>query len=757
MLRALTASFAFSLTLLLAACGGDADSSGGTAGSTPAPASVAASGNVVKGLIRNGIVSAWRWEAGAYVEVASARTGSGGEFTLDIPDPVPGEVLRLALDVSSDTSAGLRTEMLCDVAQCGSALRGEWVPLTSGMGLRSWASVDGDGGVTLMPMTAVSTLLVSHAESLGDGRLTAAGVDVARLRVAALFGLSPEQLLARPGNILDTLWLEAASPEAVRLSVLSAAVAELASQYDIGIDAVLTTLAERFNAYDGHLMQAGEPGSLADIYQGVSSLAAGNSAVLGKVEAWLAAAVAGLRSGELNTSACGDACVDFDSNSVLAALGEGSDTLGGDLRRLMTEQGATRIEDLLAAQLSRYGWLAGSDTLGLAEIAWNVVALSALSSVGMSGVSMPGVTLVREGNVLHLDGTYNQFDIDLDITVPPLLQQLYAYTPGSVQTFVIGARGSVQNGRLRGRLDGTLTIVADGTDLMPAKSAMMALYGAMAAQDATAASAAQAALLEAVGGIIRTGEGTFTLQGSAALARLELQGDALAETSLLAIEGRGEMHLDMDGLADGGIAAEGRADFGSLTLPNGDTFRLDPEQGHALTFALAADGTAALAIGAHVLGHEAAVSGSGRLVRLGPLLTHLRDNVATLAETLVLDFQPTLGQLLADLKGLELALTGQAVIPDYGHTYTLAIANGVLRVSQPDSTEPALELALLARGVLARAGGTWWMLGVDLATPGYPALTLADSSGGEWRWDFNFSGLVAGTASAIDACTDACR
>lgn len=154
--------------------------------------------------------------------------------------------------------------------------------------------------------------------------------------------------------------------------------------------------------------------------------------------------------------------------------------------------------------------------------------------------------------------------------------------------------------------------------------------------------------------------------------------------------------------------------------------------------------------------------GSGRLVRLGVLLNHLRDNVATLAETLVLadttdlDVQPTLAQLLTDLRGLELALTGQVVIPDYGHTYTLAVANGVLRISQPDSTETALELALLAKGLVARAGGQWRLVGLDLAVPGYPALTLADSDGGEWRWDFNFSGQLATTEPAISSCIDAC-
>lgn len=748
MLRALLASFAFSLSLLLAACGGD--SAPASAGSPPAlPASVSGSGNVVKGLIRNGIVSAWRWEAGTYVQVASARTGAGGDFVLDIPDPVAGEVLRLQLDVSPDTSPEQRTEMLCDVAQCGSAVKGEWVPLASGMGLRSWASVGADGVVTLMPMSPVSTLLVSHAEALNDGHLTAASVDVARLRVADLFGMTPQQLLSRPGNILDSLWLDAASPEAMRLSVLSAAMAELSTLSGLSIEQVMGIMLERFNAHDGHLMQAGETGSLADLYQGVSSLAAANPAVQHKINSWLTAAIAGLQSGQLNTAVCGTSCATFDSNDVLDALGAGSDTLGGDLRRVMAEQGAARIEDLLAAQLAQYGWLATPDSVALAGVAVDVALQSAMASAGLGDASLAGVTVVREGNVLHFDGVYNGFTLDLDVTVPPLSQQILDYQPGSVLSFVIGARGTVQNDRLRASLDGNLTIVADGTDFTATRTALTALAGAMLASDPVAAAQARTALLAAVADIIRTGEGTFTLQGSAALSSLQLQGDVLTEIRQLAISGRGQMHIDMDGLANGGIKAEGSLDYGSLTLPTGDTFTIDPAKGNSLTFALDADGTAALNIGAHVLGHDATVTGVGRLAALGPLLGHLRDNVAGLAENLSrilvsgIDFSPTLAQLLTDLKALSLSVSGQAVIPDYSHTYSLTIADGVMTLSQPDSSVAALRVELLAQGLLARAGEQWWLVGADLSTPAYPAVTLADSRGGEWRWDFDFAGLLA--------------
>lgn len=749
MLRALAASFIFCLSLLLAACGDDAAPPAGSAAPAPLPASVSGGGNVVKGLIRNGIVSAWRWQGGAYVEVATARTGATGDFVLEIPAPVAGEVLRLQLDVSPDSSPGMRTEMLCDVAQCGSGVRGEWVPLATGLGLRSWASVGADGVVTLMPLSPVSTLLVSHAESLNDGRLTAAGVDVAGLRVASLFGLTPEQLLSRPGNLLDPLWLELASPEALRLSVLSAAVAELSSMNGIGIEEILAMLLERFNAHGGHLMQAGETGSLADIYQGVASLAAANPELQAKVGSWVAAAIAGLQPNQLNTSACGEACVEFDSNDVITALGSGSDSLGGDLRRLMEEQGVTRIEDLIAAQLAHYGWLASADLLALAAVAREAAVVSALSAAGMGEPVVDGLAIVREGDVLHFDGQYNGFAIDLDITVPPLPTQFLSYVPGSTLTFVIGARGTVQNGNLRAHLDGNLTIRADGTDFTPLRSALEAVIAAAPTADEEAKGAARTALLTAAADIVRTGSGLFTLEGEAALARLESNGTALVETSRLAISGRGQLQLDMDGLADGGIEASGRADYGTLTLPNGDTFTIDPGLGHTLTFALGADGAASLRIGAHVLGHAATVSGSGQLENLGMLLGHLRDNVADLLPDLAqmatagLDPSLLVTQLVEDLGALELTVTGQAEIPSYGHTYSLSIANGVLALSQPDSSTVALQLELLSGGLVARAGEQWWLVGVDLSMPTQPMLTLADWRGGEWRWGFDLSGVLA--------------
>lgn len=740
MLRALLSSFVMTLALLLAACGGG--SGGDTAG---APPSATASSNVVKGLIRNGVVTAWRWSGGAYVQVGSARTGENGDFSLTVQDPVPGEVLRLALDVSSDTRPGYRTEMLCDVAQCGSGVRGDWVPLTTGLGLTSWISVGSDGALTVMPMTPVSTLLVRYAEDLGGGHLTAPTLDVARQRIAGLFKLTPEQLLARPGNIVNALWLDAASPEAIKVSLLSAAFAELSTASGYSIEQVLQHFATTFSQHDGHLMQDGEVGSLGDVYRAVGAIvtAAGAPAVQAWVQDWITGVTTALQSGQLNTAACAPDCQPFDSNVFLTALGTGSDSLGGDLRRVMNEKGAASLEQLLAGELSRYGWLLSADSVALTQSAVQVVGISALSVLGMAPAAPAGLAVVREGNVLHFDGTINGLVMDLDITVPPLLDTLQAYEPGTAMTFVFGAQGTVQNERLRASINGTLSIDATGTDFAPLRDAIAAYVMASMGSDPNAVLLAQASLLQSVGGVLRTGQAVFTLDGSAGVARLELQGDALVETSRLAVAGKAGLNVDMDGLVGGGVKASGQVDHGSLELPNGDTFTVNPEQGHYLRFALAQDGTAELNIGVHVLGHDATVSGSGTLAALGPLLSHLKDGIANQLQSLTLDFTALATQFMTDAQALALTVSGQAVIPDYDHTYTMTFAGGVLAISQPDSSAVALRVVFSSHGLVAAAGGKWWMVGVDLSVPSLPALLLSDSSGGEWRWDFDFSGVTS--------------
>lgn len=739
MLRPLLASVVCSLSLLLAACGGSGDTPAAPAAAAPPTAS--GSANVVKGLVRNGVVTALAWRDGAWTPVGGGRTDDNGDFLLEVTAVEAGEVLRLELGLSTDPSAP--TEMLCDVASCGSGVRGDWVALDSGLGLLSWARVGSDGSLETMPMTPLSTLLVRYAESVGGGRLDAASVAVARQRVAALLGMGGGDLMARPGNIDNPLWMQVASPAAVKLSLLAAAFAELAAQNGVGVGEVVEFMAGRFLEHDGHLMQAGELGSLQDLYAGVSLLLAapGAPAADAWVGEWLSARTASLQAGELSLPACAPDCGEFDSGAIIAALGTAEGSLGADLVRLLEERGHARLEALVAAELSHYAWLASEDSLALARAAVQLAVISAGQAFGGGPVAVEGLTMVREGNVLHFDGVLHGLSVDLDVTVPPVLEMLQAYVPGAPPVFVIGASGTLENERLRARIDGTLAIDSDGTSLTPLRNAIASLASAAVSGDAALVAAAQAALLEAIADIVRTGEATFTLQGSAGIAQLQLEGDALVETRRLAISGEGSLWVDMNGRLGGGIAASGSVTQGRIDLPNGDYVEVVPARGHFLRFALAADGSAEARFGAHVLGHGATVSGNGSIGGLGALLGNVRDQVAAALQTLSFDPAAFIAGLLEDLGTLTLAVAGEAEIPDYGHAYVLTIADGVLRLSQPNSSSVALEARLGTRGLLLSAGGQWWLFGLGLGEPGYLDLRISDSAGGEWLRSFPLPAL----------------
>jgi hypothetical protein len=759
MLRTFAAGFFLSLMLLLTACGGDGD--GGAAAATAAPTPTGtASSNVVKGIVRNGVVRALRWQDGAYVEVARALTGSGGAFALAVPEPRPGEVLRLELRLASGADG--HTDMLCDATQCGSATYGQWMPLTEELGLASWIRVEQDGRLTVMPLTPVSTLLVKYAESLGGGHLDAFSLEVGLLRVAALFRMDPADLLTRPGNIVDPLWLEAASPEAVKLSLLSAAFAELAHESGSSVEDVIAAYVAAFVENGGHLVQDGATQSLGDLYRTLDTLiaTAGSPTVQAWVTDWMNNFLAALQSGELNTTACAPACAEFDSNAFVDALGLTPDTLGGDLRRVMQEKGVSKLEELLAGELAKYGWLASSDSVAVAAVAMQVLAFGAQASLGMPPQPANGLTPVLEGNVLHVTGTQatgtpgDDMQVDLSITLAPLFELIGGYDPNApAPVFTYAVTGTVENSRMRASIDGSLAINSGDTDFRPLQYAMFSLF---TAGDPEAQAAAMQMFNAAIAGILRTGQASFTIDGSAGLARLELQGDQLVETSRLAIAGQAQLKVDMNGRNDTAIKASGSVTHGSITLPNGDHFEVDPDQGHFLKFALGADGTFGTHFAANVLGYAAAVTGEGRLTDLGTLLTRARNSVARsmengtdttgMADALV-------AQVLKDFSKLSLNVKGSAEIPQLGHSYTLTIADGHLRISQPDSDVTALDLSLGAPGLLAAAGGKWWLLGADFSDLTHPALTLADSNGGEWRWEFDFSGLLVGPAPVPDYTT----
>lgn len=717
MFRPLIAAFSLSFLLLLTACGSEG-SSPAAAGSPASTAGAAVSSSVVKGLIRNGVVRLSRFQSGSYVTVATATTDDAGAYQLTVPSPVAGEVLRLDLDLSTD--AGRPTQMLCDAAACGSKTFGEWVTLTSTPGLSSWVSINSSGNAVVMPMTPVSTLLVHYAERVGGGHMDAASLGLARQRVAGLFGISADDLLTRPGNVANGLFLQEASPAAVKLSLLASAFAQLATGGD-ALEDVIGGYADAFAENNGHLLQAGGDHSLQDVYGAVQQVlnAAGNPELQAAVVGWLNNAIAALEAGKLNP-VCheGNPCAEFSSDRFLTALGTGTDTLGGDLRRVMLEQNAGSLEALLAQELAQFRWLASNDSAAIAGIAVQSVGYAVLGSIGLPPTAGEGltVTLNNDTHVLHLEGTQNGMAVDLDIALTPL----FAAMQGS-KVFTFGAVGTLENSNVKASIDGTLTINAVGTDFTPL---LMAFIGAGDNPNA---------LAQALSGILKTGKATFTLAGEAGIVKK-------SNNSTLAIEGEASLTVNMAGGSNGAITASGAVAHGSITLPNNAVFSVTPQQGESLTFALGQDGTFSTKFTAFLLQHSGQVTATGKLAALGTLLTNLRNGVVGQIEAGTGDLMALLDQLLADVSGLRLTLNGQAVIPDFNHTYTLSYADGQMALSQPNSTTAALKLTFSDSGILAQAGSAWWLLGLGEDAQGGPAITMADDTGGEWV--FSLSGLL---------------
>ena len=123
-MKRLALSVAISTVLVLSACGG----SGGSSSSSSQSAAKAISGVAAKGVIQQGIVTAYELVAGNWVSRGSATTDESGQYTLNLTDYQNG-IVKLVL------SAGSNTRMKCDVADCDGASFGQSVALGSDFAL----------------------------------------------------------------------------------------------------------------------------------------------------------------------------------------------------------------------------------------------------------------------------------------------------------------------------------------------------------------------------------------------------------------------------------------------------------------------------------------------------------------------------------------------------------------------------------------------------------------------------------------------
>lgn len=715
-------------SLLLAACG---DDNTDTAAGTSSSASVIES-SAIKGVIHNGRVQASRWEDGVWSPVATAMTNETGGFSLDV-DGVPAGILRLQLSLSDDPAT--LTRMRCDApAGCGSAAFGEWQSLTTSPALLSWARVEASGDVTVMPLTPLSTMVVRYAESLG-GVLNESTIAFAQNRLAFILGVTPAALMTLPGDVTSPTFVAAASTDALRISLLSAAFAQLSAGGDV--NQTLNAFADAFVGNNGRLLQAGNV-SLASLLTAATEVAgqAGVDAARLSVNEWQLPLTT-LVDGQLLALTP----VVFDTNALVTDLG----ALGEDIKRVMRESGALNLEHLFVKELSEFGWLLGADTPVVAEVAMQTVVYAVMGSAYLDVLptSITQVPLVEgelnvalnrktstQPNQLVVSGTYKGLLVDLTI-------DLTSFTQGATdRLFTYRAVGSVANDSIDASINGVFSIDPHETDLAPLLAAI---------QSIAAGTGDIGSLVNVVTAMLVNGHGTFVLDGHAGIRNL-------LNNSQLAVTGKASAELDMDGAANGGVLLNGGIAYGDLVLPNGDSYRITRGSDEHLTFSLDGSGNGSMSakfLATILTVPEARVIASGSLSRAGLFVSHVRDEAVSVLNQLssgaTLDLANSLAAILAfDFSGMNLVVDGQAVVDGWGKTYRLAVRNGEISIYQPNSdTQVAMNLSLGQQGLFVRTTTRYWLVGVDFTNP---ALTVADSTGGESRYSFDtmlgyFAGL----------------
>lgn len=706
-------------TLALAGCGSDSGETASTdvpATDTETPSFTATgsgSSNVVKGVIRNGRITASQWANGHYEELASALTDDTGSYELTVSG-TPG-TLKISFDLSGDPEHP--TEMRCDApAGCGDKAYGEWVTLTEDLQLETWATLTESGLLDIAPMTALSTLAVRYAESLNSG-LNPSTLAFARQRLTAALGIPADTLTAVPGDITSPLWLATAGESAKRLTLLSAAFAQLSTTSGKTIRELLDQYATALADQNGHLVEAGQDDSASIDRLLASATAVGQQAgdPVSGIIAMFQQYRDGLRQDTLNTLPAKA----IDTNNLLNALGP----LGEDVRGVMSASGATTLEALILSELNQFRWVATTDTLVLAGNAIEIVVYGVIgakfldiyaaypfapSAIPLMDENGYVVTLHPSSKTMSFKGLRNGYQTDLTISIPRLSNAL------STGKFSVGANGSLTGGSLKAAINGTLSINALDTDLTGLANAINVMLQGGTIDPSV--------LTSSISALLKTAHGTGSLGGSASLESLINPG------SKIAVAGNASAELDMNG-NNGGISLSANVKNGSLELPNGDRFTIR-EGVDKLAITMGDNINIDAAFQARVLTLPLAdVKGTATVTTAGKLISQGRDAVTTQLDTGTINLGELFNAIAAlDFSSLHLTAAGTANIPDTGKLYRLSVDGSTMTINQPNSTATAMTLGLGRQGVTLAAGEYWMLFSPSFNPLG---ITVADSGGAE--------------------------
>ena len=244
--RKLILASAISSALLLAGCGGGSDSesdsgTGSNPGSTTG-ATFSLTGVVVKGVVKNGVVTAYELVGSSWVARGSATTNDKGEYMLAIPAALyKGGIVKIAL------TSNATTQMKCELSACGSVSFGEFysAPSTTLETLVSSTNIAASG-ISNIPITPYTNLVAGRINALVKEDGIATQADVAGIAAAVRSVVGFEPLTTKAVDITNSAAFNAASTLEQTAAIMSAAVAELAKTSSQDVSTVVSNMASAY-------------------------------------------------------------------------------------------------------------------------------------------------------------------------------------------------------------------------------------------------------------------------------------------------------------------------------------------------------------------------------------------------------------------------------------------------------------------------------------------------------------------------------
>lgn len=209
----------------------------------------AVTGVAAKGLIRNGIVTAYKLtSSGKGSKLTTTRTNANGEYRLDLDSNWQGMLL---IEVTSDD----KTTMFCDASTCdnnGSVAKfGDSVKIASDFMMRAATPISYgvDGVAAITPLTEIAWQSLEKNTSINNSKVLNT-----YYQVAESLGISDVNILTTLPSALGIG--KNAAVESENYALMAAAFAQIASRDNKSIKQVINEFAADFSANGGQFVYA---------------------------------------------------------------------------------------------------------------------------------------------------------------------------------------------------------------------------------------------------------------------------------------------------------------------------------------------------------------------------------------------------------------------------------------------------------------------------------------------------------------------